>query len=204
MAVLKCFYCKCDIGDKSDMEIHEINNKNRKFHVSNECYKKLQEKKLQEEKEKEEKQIEYQKWCELYEYVKKDILGLEPKMILSSHIRNRLQGLRTGKIRVARNEKIEDNGYPYPIILMTFKLKKNDIIRGINGKSFNNENHKFDYIMAIISNSINDVYTRYLNKERQNKNLETLEIKIDNNEITYKPQNKISEDKVANLLEDLF
>ena len=61
-----------------------------------------------------------------------------------------------------------NRGYPYEVILFTFKFKKRDILAAIQGKTFNDEKHKFNYIMVIVNNSINDIYKRYLRTLKDN------------------------------------
>lgn len=174
MAVVnKCWHCKNIIDNKEDLITEKINNVNRKFHKSLGCLNKFKTKKEEELKAQKNKERINEGWSELYEYVKKDILKYPSNMQLSNHARNSLQQLRSGGL-VRNHCRITDNGYPYPIILMTFKVKKLDIDRALDIKSFENENQKFNYIMAIIKNSINDVYMRILAKEKKEERIRNI------------------------------
>lgn len=184
MATMKCWHCKCIIDNEEDLVIAKIKNVNRKFHKGLNCLNEFNHKKELEIKEKEEKKKVNKEWIELYEYVKKEILGYSDNMQLSNNARNHLQQLKNGGI--IRNKTIISNdGYPYSVILMTFKVKRMDIERALASKTFESENQKFNYIMAIIKNSINDVYLRVLEKERREQMIK------DQVEVTVKPSKKV-------------
>lgn len=210
---IKCRYCKEVIENKEDIfEGNVSNNKDKtikgKFHKSLHCYDLYLRKKQVEQEDKERSQAEYKYWDKLYQYIKKEILGYKDNMILSTHIVARLQGLRSGKYKPWKNDKVfySNKGYAYDVILRTFIEKKIDILKAIANKTFDNENKKFDYIMAIINNSINDVYIREQNKKNEKERFENLDIniKIEDNSNNYKNKNDLQKNKVANLLEDLF
>ena len=76
--------------------------------------------------------------------------------------------LRNGGL-IKNHEGVTDNGYPFPVILMTFKVKKLEIDRALDNINFENETQKVNYIMAIIKNSINDVYLRVLAKNKRDE-----------------------------------
>ena len=171
VAELKCWYCKEVILDKEDMVVEKVKNINRKFHKHKNCLTEFNKQNELSEKLKLEREKEKEEWHKLYEYVKKDILGYSDNMKLSNYARNSLQSLRNGTL-VTRNQKMVNRGYPYHIILMTFNIKKMDIDRALATKSFDTENKKFNYIMAIINNSINDVYMRYLSKNKKESMIE--------------------------------
>ena len=90
------------------------------------------------------------------------------KMQLSEHTRRKLLELRNGGL-IKNHEGVTDNGYPFPVILMTFKVKKLEIDRALDNINFENETQKVNYIMAIIKNSINDVYLRVLAKNKRDE-----------------------------------
>src|SRR5690606_34499201 len=117
----------------------------------------------------EDKRADWAKWDELYQYVKNEVFNYEKNMSLSRHLTGRLQGMRNGQYGFRRNKKVtlSDEGYPYEVILMTFKYKKVDILNAIfDSSKFTDEKHKEDYVMAIISNSINDVYLKMKQREQ--------------------------------------
>lgn len=144
-------------------------------------------------------------WNELYDYVKYEILQYTKDQSLSKHLIRRLKGMRSGQY-IARkgSSSLSENGYPYQVILMTFKIKKVDILNAISNKSkFQSEKNKEDYMMAIIQNSINDVYLRMKEKKESDERVEKIELN-DNVEVEFKNKSKINENKVANKLKHLW
>lgn len=118
-----------------------------------------------------------QDWNNLYEYVKTEILHYDKEQALSKMTVLKLRGLAEGKCIANKNtEKKAD--YTYEIILYTFKVCKSKIDYAIQTKTFENEEKKISYIMAIVSNNINDVYNRVTNAKKsqiktENVNLDT-------------------------------
>lgn len=108
---------------------------------------------------------EKQDWDKLYQYVKTEILNYTDDMALPKHIVLRLRGLSNGQY-IANNKCKKNAKYPYSTILLTFKFCKSNIIKALEQKQFKNEQNKFNYIMAIIENNINDVAMRLKNKEK--------------------------------------
>ena len=107
---------------------------------------------------------ESQNWEELYCYIKK-LMNYDENQCLSKNMVLRLKGLSTGKFMA--NKNIKDNAnYSYKIILLTFKYCSPSIQRALDTVSFENENHKFNYIMRIVENNINTVYIRMKNAEK--------------------------------------
>ena len=196
----KCFCCKEWIESVEDVDMIQEKTgedgkiKNKRFHKSKQCHQSYIK-----------GQKEFKEFCELNEYIKFEFMNYTVGMNLSSYARTKLQGLRTGKVRISKGEKVTCDGYPYNVILSTMKLKKNEILKGIQGKTFNNENHKFDYMMVIVSNSLNDVYKRYLNKERQSNNIQTVNIEMHNRKDEYiEIKANKQQNKVASLLKDMI
>lgn len=117
------------------------------------------------------------RWNNLYEYVKTEILHYDREQALSKLTILKLKGLAEGKYIANKNtEKKAD--YTYEIILYTFKICKSKIDYVLQTKTFENEEKKISYIMAIISNNINDVYNRVTNAKKsqvktENVNLDT-------------------------------
>lgn len=208
---IKCRYCKNIIKDEEDIfEGNISNNKdkiiNGKFHKGLYCYDLYLRNKELKKQQKERSKVEYVYWSKLYQYIKKEILNYKDDMSLNNHMVSRLQGLRCGRYKPWRDDKVfySSNGYTYDIILRTFIEKKSDILKAIANKTFDNENKKFDYIMAIIKNSINDVYLNEINKKNNEERFESINIKIEDSKPNYKSKNNLQKNKVANLLEDLF
>ena len=204
--VFKCWYCKKEIA-KDDIQIEKVGKVNRKFHKSNNCYKKFDDIRKQKELEKEIRDKENKEWDDLYQYVKKEILGYEECQNLSPFQIRILKQLRNGEY-VVRNKQMVNKGYSYKVILFTFKFKKRDILAAIQGKTFNDEKHKFNYIMVIVNNAINDVYKRYLRTLKDTKDIEineNINTKIDDKKETFKNNMESKTDnKLVDLLKDLL
>lgn len=145
---------------------------------------------------------EWVDWCELYEYVKKDILGYSQDMKLPKRFVLRLQGLHRGVFMANKNIPPQAE-YSYKTILLTFKVKKLDILIGLknNSATFKDENHKFNYIMSIIESSINDIVVKMKNNEKAQAAGLEVEIQEDGNKATYK---KKTEEKKNDRLKDLW
>ena len=203
--VFKCWYCKKEIA-KDDIQIEKVGKVNRKFHKNNNCYKKFDDIRKQKELEKEIRDKENKEWDDLYQYVKKEILGYEECQNLSPFQIRILKQLRNGEY-VVRNKQMVNKGYSYKVILFTFKFKKRDILAAIQGKTFNDEKHKFNYIMVIVNNSINDIYKRYLRTLKDKKDTvdDDINISIDNKKKVFKSNMKNKTDnKLVDLLKDLL
>lgn len=204
MRKCKCFYCKEWIMPDEERVKFKVTEKQEKnFHC--EC-------KVKFELEKVQKDIENQKWTELYEYIKKDILGYTKEKQLTPNMRVKLQSLRNGSF-VRKGVTMNRQGYGYDVILTTFKAKKVEIENAIFGKMFEDENHKFNYIMIIVTNSINDIANRMDNarklKEREQQVAEIVH-EIKDVKETYEEFKMIQQkkrkknDKVASMLSDLL
>ena len=124
---------------------------------------------------KEQLAIDLVEWNELYEYVFKEILGYEKGMKLPKYMILRLRGLRDGQF--LSNKKTSQNAdYSFKIILYTFKAKKLDIIAICGKIEFKDEIHKFNTIMKVIENSINDIVLRINKVKDSNNNLDRVKI----------------------------
>lgn len=112
-----------------------------------------------------------------------------------------LIGLRNGKS--VANNSTENNGYyPWNVILMTFKANKNLILNSIKGKNFVSERTKMTYICKIIQDKINDMYSRYLNSQKNQEKVENIDTSAVTHEgAEYKTN---TERKVNKRLEDLW
>lgn len=122
---------------------------------------------------------EEKKFKELCEYVKKEIMGYDENQKLSKHMCLRLRGMKDGKF-IANKTTPSMAHYSYDIILLTFKyIKHHGLDNLLIGKKFNSEEHKFNYIMVIISNNINTVYNKVKKiREEQNRsdNIKVVEL----------------------------
>lgn len=129
----------------------------------------------------------------LYNYVK-DLLGYDKNQSLPKSFVLRLKGLSTGKF--IENKKVKDKAnYSYDIILATFKYKKKAILKAFQTKNFKNENNKFNYMLAIIQNSLNDVYIRINENKKSSIALEHIELNSDFNQDLYKRKTEEKDNK---------
>ena len=146
---------------------------------------------------------EYEDWCEVYEYMKKDILGYDETMKLPKYVVLRLIGLSEGKFMA--NKKQESFGeYPFSTILITMKMSKGSINSYIhNNKSkFKDEQHKVNGVMKIIESKINDVVLRLRNIDKSEEKIEQSETShYEHKSAEYKPTSK---DRYNEKLDDLW
>lgn len=135
----------------------------------------------------------------LYEYVRLSIMEYDSNQSLSRDMVLRLKGLATNQFIINNKGKNKAN-YSYNVILNTFKICKPDIIKGINNNSFNNEMHKFNYILKIVERNLNDVYLR-MNKVKQSKNkIENIDMANATGKTTY----QLKTDHVSSKFDDLW
>ena len=153
------------------------------------------------EKKDERKDAE---WLELCEWMELNIFNydiakgqrLQKKACLV------LKGLRKGQ-NVANNKCQAYGYYPDSIILMTFKANKIQILNAIRNKNFESETNKMSYVCAIVRDKLNDMYTRYLNAQKTQEKVETVDTSIMTHEgAEYKSNN--TERKVNKRLEGLW
>ena len=144
--------------------------------------------------------FKHEDWLELCEYVEKQILQYDDKMKLGRNMVLRLRGLSKGQF-IANNKIRQQAEYSYKLILLTFKAKKLDILNAIHSKTFKSESQKFNYIMAIVENSINDIYLRMKNAEKSKKKTEKIEIYQNESPAEYKNKAK---DKKNKLIDDIW
>lgn len=73
--------------------------------------------------------------------------------------------------QIVVNKKLEELGksYGWEVVFKTFKHCENDIKFWIQQKDFKNEYLKLNYIMAIVTNHINDIYMQHKKEKRQKK-----------------------------------
>lgn len=119
-------------------------------------------------------------WKELYEYVRHNVMGYDENQSLSNNMVLRLKGLVKNKFM--ENYNIADSAnYSFQIILNTFKFCTSEIHKGLANNNFNDENHKFNYILKIVESNLNTVYMRMKNSEKAKEKTETMEM----NTVTY-------------------
>jgi len=144
--LMKCRNC----NNKFEKETM-IKSKDNQIFCSEDCIKDL-----------EIKQKNKEQWAELYEYLKSEFFD----------------GEKLTSLMVNHGDTIpykQSEGTNYKIILITFKYKQNDISNSVRQKSFQTEVQRFNYICAIVENSIPDVKKKIKQKQIQNKQLQQLE-----------------------------
>lgn len=116
-------------------------------------------------------------WTALYEYVRKNVMGYDENQSLSKTMVLRLKGLLTNKF-MANNSIADTSNYSYETILNTFKFCMPDIQRALRKNAFNDENHKFSYILKIVESNINTVYMRMKNAEKTKEATMTMNMEV--------------------------
>lgn len=128
----------------------------------------------------------------LYQYVKTKVLGYTGDMALPKFMVMRLKGLSDGKF-YANNKTNSTAKYDYNTIYLTFVFCKDKIQNALQTKKFTNEQNKFNYIMAIVENNINDVVIRIKktdkSKQIAQKQIEKIQIDIPTHQILEQPTN---------------
>ena len=118
-----------------------------------------------------------QNWDALYQYVRSEIMGYDMNQSLSRNMSLRLKGLCTNKY--IENSSIEDTAhYPYSVVLNTFKYCSLDIRKALQGRTFANEQHKFNYILKIVESNLNTVYMRMKSAEKSKAKTETVDVSV--------------------------
>ena len=155
------------------------------------------------EKQKEKIPRKDKDWLELCEWLEINIFNYHvPYQRLQTDACLVLKGLQKGKD--VANNNTEDNGfYPFNVILMTFKANKKQILNAIKGKEFKSERIKMTYICKIVQDKINDMYSRYLNAQKTQEKVDTVDTSI----MTYEGaeyKTNASERKINKRLEGLW
>lgn len=145
-------------------------------------------------------QQEIEDWEKLYDYVRYNVLGYDDNQSLSRTMVLRLKGLLSNKF-IANNNIDDTANYSYNIVLNTFKFCIMDIQRGLRSVTFENEDHKFNYILKIVESNLNTVYMRMKNSDKANKKTD----KIDMTAQFYDgAEYRQTEKRVSNRLNDLW
>jgi hypothetical protein len=86
---------------------------------------------------------------------------------------------------------------------MTFKANKIQIQNAVRNKEFESERQKMSYVCAIVRDKINDMYSRYLNAQKTQEKVESVDTNIMTHEgAEYKTNN--TERKINKRLEGLW
>ena len=137
---------------------------------------------------------------ELYEYVRVNILGYDKSQSLSNNMVLRLRGLRYNKFM--DNKNIKDTAdYSFETILNTFKYCYLDIQRALRTVNFKDENHKFNYVLKIVEDNLNEVYVRTKNAQKAEEKTKGVDMSVTTYEgAEYQSNHK----KISNRLKDLW
>lgn len=120
-------------------------------------------------------------------------MGYDEQQQLSKFMIMRLRGLKDGKF-IANKTTPSMAHYSYDVILATFiYIKQHGLDNIIQHKNFTSEQHKFNYILVIVSNNINTIYNKIKKiREEQNRvdNISVLELPNYTNKYSNKQTNK--------------
>ena len=118
---------------------------------------------------------EKEEWDALYQYIRHNVLGYDENQSLSKNMVLRIKGLLSNKF-MANNNIADTANYSYDIVLNTFKFCMPDIQKALNNNSFQDENHKFNYILRIVEGNLNNVYIRMKNIKKTKEEANNIDI----------------------------
>ena len=202
--VIKCYYCGKTVEKFSELVNKKIpmstkagiRNYNRSFHMN--CLPKY----VEQLEDKELLKGENSEWEEVYNYFRKEILGLNETIPLDQHTIKRLLGLRVGTYYPqATNTRVLPRGYDFKTILITLKVIKSKVRPYINSTRFANNKHKIDGIMRFVTGEINDVAKRLEATKKSEEKLQNIQVEQVEYKYEYK---KKGENKKNENIETLF
>jgi hypothetical protein len=164
----KCRQCNKNLTTNIAYKIR-YNDKNVYFCDINESLEWLAKTK----KEEAERDIMYT----VRSYVKSEILGYRDVQKLPKYLIERIFDIRNGATFEKGIGRIEGdgNGYPYEVILSTFKSERENILRSFQTKNFKNEKQQINYMMAIVESNLNDNYKKWLRDKEMEKKIKSEE-----------------------------
>lgn len=175
--VLECYHCGGVLAEE-DMVIKPmplatkagIRNYKRKFHIN--CMVEY----MGARSDVVKMQVEEDWWDKCYLYAK-ELSGVKVGQNLSQHFVMRLRGLRVGKYYPAGNNvKGIKRGYDYETILMTMKFASGAIRKALGEMSFQNDSHRIDYMMKIVTTNVNFIAGKVDASRVMNAKLKLMEI----------------------------
>lgn len=113
---------------------------------------------------------EQEEWHDLYRFVRFEVMNYDENQALSTPMILRLKGLAVNKFMANNNIESTAN-YSFKVILNTFKYCMPKIKNAINTRVFQDEMHKFNYILKIVESNINTIYVRMKEKEKVEENI---------------------------------
>lgn len=114
-------------------------------------------------------------WDALYMYVKNDILELDPKLHLNQYTVLRLRGMAQGCF-VGQKRNQCNLTYGYRVVLAAFSKMAPLIKYGFQTRTFNNLQHKVNWMMSVVEPHLNEVY---VDEELERKRIEDLQNQTD-------------------------
>lgn len=93
-------------------------------------------------------------------YIKKEILHYDDSMKLSPYVSYKINELAFEKTKMI---------YTYKMILYSFMINKKKIEYAFSTKVFTGEEHKINYMMIVVAKSMNDIKTKVLAYQKQEK-----------------------------------
>ncbi|MDY7043611.1 hypothetical protein RVS70_05270 [Virgibacillus sp. M23] len=200
--IIKCYYCGKVIETENQLVEKKIpmatkvgiRNYRRKFHMN--CLPKY----LEGRADKSLLTKENNDWNAVYNYFRKELLGLGETKSLDTHTVRRLTGLRLGQYYPnGQNVRILPRGYDFKTILLTMKVVKPKVNMYVSNTNFSNSKHRTDGIMRFITGEINDVSQRI---EQQNKASEKLMKDKDIPSFDYKAKLKEKKQEQGNTVQN--
>lgn len=131
-----------------------VRNYKRKFHI------KCLEEYLAKRADRKLKKDENDEWGMVYEYYKNKIMRYPETSNLSTYEVRRLNGLRLGQYMPNGNTRAVKKGYSYTTILWTMKFKRMEIVSYLDNHSFNDGEHRINYVMSVLSKNLDFVAER--------------------------------------------
>ena len=104
-----------------------------------------------------------EEWYKLCKYIEENVMGYRSgEKTLDKTMCLKLKGLCTGK-NIANNKIADTAHYDYNTILATYMFCSQEIQRIIMTVDFNDDHHRFNYILRVVENNLNTVQTRIEN-----------------------------------------
>lgn len=140
-------------------------------------------------------------WKELCAYVHSDVMQYDENQGLNTPMCLRLKGLTQNKFMANNNIENAAN-YSFKVILNTFIYCMPKIKSAVSSCAFQDEMHKFNYILKIVEKDINTVYIRMKAAEKAEKEVAECDF---TESFEYVNNFKASEKKpISNKLDDLW
>lgn len=139
---------------------------------------------------------EKKQWDELFTYIEKQIFNYDDNQKLQKNAVLRLKGLSRGQT-VASNNVEEHGKYGPDILLIAFKINRNNIVPYLNKKDFDSEEHKMAYCCACVRDKLNSVYEKVQRAKKMKQQEQNIDTSIIENEgVEYTMKNNIKKAKV--------